>query len=285
MGPRIQSPEEANPRELSAWLVIDPDSSVTIRIPHNELGQGTSTALAMIVAEELNCDWAKVKCEYASATRNVREKGVYHSMTTVGSQGVRTSVDFLQQAGASARGRLVEAAARRWACDASRVQGADKGLIQHMPTGRKLTFGAVCTDAAGVKLDQEPKIKTPAEYRLVGKSTPRLDTPAKINGSAKYGIDAHLPGMVYAAVIQCPVPGGKLKSVDDSALAGRPGIIQVVKLNGAVAVAAEQVLARQDGRRPAQDRMGHRGARQGPAGRPRQALPRRDGRPHGLRAP
>jgi isoquinoline 1-oxidoreductase beta subunit len=239
MGPLIQSPEEANPRELSAWLVIDPDSSVTIRIPHNELGQGTSTALAMIVAEELHCDWAKVKCEYASANRNLREKGVYHSMTTVGSQGVRTSVDFLQQAGASARERLVAAAARRWACDASECR-ADAGVIQHMATGRKLKFGAVCAEAATVKLDKEPKIKTPAEYRLVGKSTPRLDTPAKLNGSAKFGIDARLPGMVYAAVIQCPVPGGKLKSVDDSALAGRPGILKVVKMDAAVAVAADK---------------------------------------------
>jgi isoquinoline 1-oxidoreductase beta subunit len=239
MGARIESPEAPPPHELSAYVVVDPDSSVTIRIPHNELGQGTSTALAMIVAEELNCDWTKVRTEYASANRNLREKGVYHSMTTVGSQGVRTSVQFLQQAGASARARLAEAAARRWQCDVSETQCKD-GVIQHMPSKRTLTYGQVCVDAVGVKLDKEPGIKTPDQYRLIGKSTPRLDTPAKIDGSAKFGIDAKVPGMVYAAVIQCPVPGGKLKSVDDSALAGRPGLLKVVKLDGAVAVAADK---------------------------------------------
>ena len=239
MGPRIKSPEDAPAHELSAWLVIDPDDSVTIRIPHNELGQGTSTALAMIVAEELHCDWAKVKTEYASANRNLREKGVYHSMTTVGSQGVRASVDFLQQAGASARARLVEAAARKWRCDMTECK-CDDGLITHMPTGRKLRYGQVCGAAVGVKLDQEPKIKPPEQFRLVGRPTPRLDTPAKLDGSAKYGIDARVPGMVYAAVMQCPVPGGKLKSVDDSALEGRPGILKVVKMDNAVAVAADK---------------------------------------------
>jgi isoquinoline 1-oxidoreductase beta subunit len=239
MGARLESPEVAPPHELSAWLVIDPDSSVTVRVPHNELGQGTSTALAMIVAEELHCDWAKVKCEYASATRNAVEKGVYHSMTTVGSQGVRTSWKFLQQAGASGRARLVEAAARRWQCDVSECR-CEAGVITHDATGRKLSYGQVCTDAVSVKLDQEPAIKTPDQFRLVGKSTPRLDTPAKIDGTAKFGIDARVPGMVYAAVMQCPVPGGKLKSVDDSAVTGRPGILAVVKMDDAVAVAADK---------------------------------------------
>jgi isoquinoline 1-oxidoreductase beta subunit len=238
MGPRIESPETSPPNELSAWLVIEPDSSVTIRVPHNELGQGTSTALAMIVAEELNCDWSKVKCEYASANRNLKDKGVYRSMTTVGSQGVRTSWEFLQQAGASGRARLVEAAARRWQCDASECR-SDKGVITHMASGRTLAYGQVCADAATVKLDKEPQIKTPDQFRLIGQSTPRLDTPAKLDGSAQFGIDARLPGMVYAAVMQCPVPGGKLKSVDDSAVVGRPGVLKVVKMDDAVAVAAD----------------------------------------------
>ena len=241
----LQSPEAIPPHELSAFLVIDPDNTVTIRLPHNELGQGTTTALAMLVAEELHCDWSKVKCEYASANRNLTEKAaggrgpVYGSMQTVGSQGVRTSVNMLQQAGASARARLVEAAARQWKCDASECKCEDS-VIQHMPTGRKLTYGAVCAGAVAVKLDKEPKIKSPDEFRLVGKATPRLDTRAKLDGSAKFGIDARVPGMVYAAVIQCPVPGGKLKSIDDSAIQGRAGILQVVKLDGAVAVAADK---------------------------------------------
>src|ERR1700744_1817710 len=116
----LQSPEAVPPHELSAFVVIDPDNTVTVRLPHNELGQGTTTALAMLIAEELHCDWSQVKCEYGSANRNIREKapngrgGVYGSMQTVGSQGVRTSVGMIQQAGASARGRLIEAAAREW---------------------------------------------------------------------------------------------------------------------------------------------------------------------------
>ena len=248
-GPRpmglLQSPEVVPAHELSAFVVIDPDNTVTVRLPHNELGQGTTTALAMLIAEELNCNWSTVKCEYGSANRNLREKaasgrgGVYGSMQTVGSQGVRTSVGMMQQAGASARVRLIEAAARRWQCDASECKTADS-VIQHMPSGRKLTYGAVCADAVAVKLDKEPKIKSPEEYRIVGKSMPRLDTPPKLDGSAIYGIDARVPGMVYASIRQCPVPGGKLMSVDDSAIRGRAGIIQVVKLEDAVAVVADK---------------------------------------------
>ena len=195
----LQSPEVVPAHELSAFVVIDPDNTVTVRLPHNELGQGTTTALAMLIAEELHCDWSKVKCEYGSANRNIREKaangrgGVYGSMQTVGSQGVRTSVGMMQQAGASARVRLIEAAARQWKCDASECKVQDS-VIQHMPTGRKLTYGAVCAQAVAVKLDAEPKIKPPEEYTIVGKPTPRLDTRPKLDGSAMYGIDARVPG-------------------------------------------------------------------------------------------
>jgi isoquinoline 1-oxidoreductase beta subunit len=241
----LQSPETVPAHELSAFLVIDPDDTVTIRLPHQELGQGTTTALAMLAAEELRCDWTKVKCEYGSANRNLREKaangrgGVYGSMQTVGSQGVRTSVGMMQQAGASARGRLVEAAARRWKCDVSECK-CENSVIQHMPTGRKVRYGEVCADAVSIKLDKEPAIKTPDQFTLVGKPTPRLDTKPKLDGSAKFGIDARVPGMVYAAIIQCPVPGGKLKSVDDSAAKGMTGVIQVVKLDNAAAVVADK---------------------------------------------
>ena len=235
----LQSPETIPPHELSAFLVIDPDDTVTVRLPHNELGQGTTTALAMLVAEELYCDWSKVKCEYGSANRNLREKNVYGAMFTVGSQGLRTSVAMMQKAGASARDRLVGAAARRWKCSPADCR-VENSVIEHMPTGRRLTYGQVCSEAVAVRLDKEPKIKTPDQFTLVGKSMPRLDTQPKIDGSARFGIDAQVPGMVYAAIIQCPVPGGKLKTVDDGAVRGAPGILQVVKLDNAVAVAADQ---------------------------------------------
>ncbi|HEV2700760.1 MAG TPA: molybdopterin cofactor-binding domain-containing protein [Steroidobacteraceae bacterium] len=235
----LQSPELVPPHELSAFLVIDPDDTVTVRLPHNELGQGTTTALAMLIAEELYCDWSKVKCEYASANRNFRQKNVYGAMFTVGSQGLRTSVTMMQRAGAAARDRLVKAAARHWKCDVAECR-CENSVIEHTPSGRKLTYGQVCADAVAIRLDQEPKIKTPDQFTLVGKPTPRLDTQAKIDGSARYGIDAQVQGMVYAAIIQCPVPGGKLKAVDDSAIRGAPGIMQVVKLHDAVAVVADQ---------------------------------------------
>jgi isoquinoline 1-oxidoreductase beta subunit len=239
MGPQLQSPEAAPQNELSAWVVIDPDDSVTLRIPHNEMGQGTSTALAMILAEELQCDWSKVKCEYASATRNAREKNVYGSMTTVGSQGVRSSWKTLQQAGASARQRLIEAAAKRWNVSAADCK-ADNGVITHTSSKRKIGYGAVAKDAALITLAAEPGIKSPEQFRLVGKSTPRLDTRAKVDGSAQYGIDAHVPGMVYAAVISAPVPGSKVKSIDDAAAKAMPGVIAIVPLGTAVAVAADK---------------------------------------------
>ena len=121
--------------ELSAWVIIDPDNTVTIRIPHAEMGQGAGTALPQIVAEELECDWAKVKGVYASPNRNVREKGVYKDMNTVGSRGVRTSYQYLQQAGASARVRLIEAAARRWNVAASECV-AEQGKVSHKASNR-----------------------------------------------------------------------------------------------------------------------------------------------------
>ena len=235
----LQSPEVIPAHELSAFLVIDPDDTVTVRLPHAELGQGTTTALAMLIAEELYCDWSKVKCEYGSANRNLREKNVYGAMFTVGSQGLRTSVTMMQQAGASARERLLKAAARRWQCDVAECR-CENSIIEHPPTGRRLSYGQVCADAVAIRLDREPKIKTPDQFTLVGKPMPRLDTQAKTDGSARFGIDAAVPGMIYAALIQCPVPGGTLKSVDDRAIRGAPGIVQVVKLDNAVAVAAEQ---------------------------------------------
>jgi len=228
-----------NPREVSAWLLIEPDNSVLVRLGHAEMGQGTSTALAMLVAEELDCDWTKVRCEHASANRNVREKNVYKAMNTVGSQGLRSSVQVMQQAGASARERLIAVAAKRWKVPASECS-VDKGRVLHKASKRSAAYGALAGEAAAVTLAAEPAIKTPDQFKLVGKSTARLDTPPKLDGSAMYGIDVRVPDMVYAAVITVPEFGAKLASVDESAIAGRRGVIQVVKLDDAVAVVADR---------------------------------------------
>ena len=238
IGAQAWGPESA-PNEINAFLAIDPDGSILIRSPHNEMGQGAITALPMIVAEELECDWSKVRVEYASPSRNLREKNVYGEMTTVGSRGVRTSWQMLLQAGASARERLIAAAAQRWNVSASDCQAANS-KVAHTPTGRTLDYGALAADAANIKLDKEPPIRTPDQFKLIGKRLPRLDTPLKINGSAKFAIDTRLPDMVYAAVAACPVFGGKLKSVDDAPAKGRRGILQVVKLDNAVVVVADR---------------------------------------------
>ena len=238
IGPEPWSPETAG-TEVSAWILIEPDDSVVIRFARSEMGQGSFTALPMIVAEELECDWSKVRAEYASANRNVREGSIYRSMSTGGSRAVRDSREYLQQAGASARARLVQAAATRWNVAASECEARD-GKVLHKASGRSLGYGALAADAAKVTLAQEPAIKTPDQYRLIGKPTARLDTPLKINGAAKFGIDTRLPDMVYAAAAACPVFGGKLKSYDESKIKGRRGIIAVVPLEGAVAVVADR---------------------------------------------
>ncbi|HXJ00398.1 MAG TPA: molybdopterin cofactor-binding domain-containing protein, partial [Micropepsaceae bacterium] len=224
--------------EVNAWIMIDPDETITIRIPHTEMGQGAGTANPMIVAEELECDWAKIKGEFASPNRNVRENNVYKDQNTVGSRGVATSWQYLQQAGASARVRLVQAAATRWNVPASECT-AENGAVLHKASNRRFTYGQLAADAAKIKLDKEPEIKSPDQFKLIGKPLPRLDTPVKVNGEAKFGIDAKVPDMVYASAMSCPVPGGTLASVDESGLKGKRGIIKVVKMKDAVAVVAD----------------------------------------------
>jgi isoquinoline 1-oxidoreductase subunit beta len=224
--------------EIDAWIAIDPDDSILIRYQRSEMGQGSMTALPMIVTEELQCDWSKVRIEYASPNRNHRENKIYGDMNSNGSRSVRASQKRMQQVGASARERLIAAAAARWNVPASECTAASS-VVTHTPSGQTLRFGELTADAAKVKLAQEPAIKTPDKFTFIGKPQPRIDVVHKIDGSAKFGIDAQLPGMVFAAIQACPVPGGKLKSVDDSVLAGAPGLITMVKLDNAVAVVAE----------------------------------------------
>jgi isoquinoline 1-oxidoreductase beta subunit len=227
------------PGEINAWVVIEPDDTVIIRYGRAEMGQGSFTALPQILTEELECDWAFVKPEYASANRNLKENKVYGSLATGGSRAVRETGEMVQQAGASARERLIAAAAKRWDVPASECSAA-MSKVTHKPTGRTFRFGELAADAAAVKLDKEPALKRPDQYKFIGRRLARLDVPLKINGSAKYGIDLDVPGMVCAAIIKCPVFGGTVKSVDEGAIASRRGILQVVKLKDAVAVVADR---------------------------------------------
>jgi isoquinoline 1-oxidoreductase beta subunit len=225
------------PHEIDAWIVIDPDDSILIRYQRSEMGQGSMTALPMIVTEELQCDWSKVRIEYASANRSVREKRVYGDMFSHGSMSVRQSQKMMQQVGASARERLIAAAAARWHVLASECVAA-QSVVTHRPSGRTLRYGQLAAEAAKIKLAAEPAIKTPAQFTFIPRSIPRVDLVHKTDGSAQFGMDAQVPDMVFAAINACPVRGGKLRSVDESVLSGAPGIVGVVKLENAVAVVA-----------------------------------------------
>ncbi len=239
INPQPWGADAPSPHEFNAWLVIEPDDSVVIRYGRAEMGQGSFTALTICVAEELQCDWSKVRTEFASAHRNIVENNVYGDQSSNGSHSVRLGREKAQQVGASARARLVAAAARRWGVDASSC-AAEGGKVIHQASGRRLRYGELAGDAARISLAQEPAIKSPEQYTLMGKPTRRLDVPLKINGTAQYGIDTRLPGMVYAAVSACPVFGGTLRSVDASAIKGGRGIVDVVQLPNAVAVVADR---------------------------------------------
>ncbi len=214
-----------------------------IRYQRSEMGQGSMTALPMIVTEELQCDWSKVRVEYASPNRNLRENKVYGAMNSSGSRSVRGSQAKMQQVGASARERLIAAAAAQWNVAPGDCTAANS-VVTHTASGRTLRYGELAPAAAKIKLAAEPAIKTPDKFTFIGTPMPRVDVPHKINGAAKFGIDTRLPDMVFAAIIQCPVPGGKLKSVDDTPLKGAPGIIGVVRLPDAVAVVATDTFWR-----------------------------------------
>ncbi len=237
------SDNEHAPHEIDAWIAIDPDDSVLIRYQRAEMGQGSMTALPMMITEELQCDWSKVRIEYASSNRSVREKRVYGNMYSHGSMSVRESQKMVQQVGASARERIIAAAAAHWHVPASECAAA-QSVVTHQPSGRRLRYGELAAEAAKVKLAAEPAIKTPAQFTFLPRRNPRVDLAHKTNGSAKFGIDAQVPGMVFASISACPVRGGKLKSVDESVLSGLPGIVGVVKLEDAVAVVATDTFWR-----------------------------------------
>ena len=225
------------PHEIDAWIAIDPDNSILIRYQRSEMGQGSLTALPMMIAEELQCDWSKVRIEYASANRSVKERRVYGDMFSHGSMSVRQSQKLMQQVGASARERLVAAAAARWKVAAPECVAA-QSLVTHRPSGRTLHYGELAAAAAKIRLAEEPTIKTPSQFTFLPRRVPRVDVVHKTDGSAKFGMDAQVPGMVFAAINACPVRKGKLKRVDESVLSGAPGIVGVVKLDDAVAVVA-----------------------------------------------
>ena len=246
--------------EINAWIAIAPDDTVTIRIGQTEIGTGVVTCNAMIVADELQCDWSKVRTEYASANRDFREKapewtlkvpgsgetdpggaapvelananGVYRRMIIHSSGNIRESRYYLQQAGAEARERLLLAASNMWGVPVSELTAKDS-VITHARTKRRTTYGAIAARAAAVQLPNPGatvKIKTPDRFTLMGTEQKNFDIPLKVTGAAIYGIDIRLPGMLYAAVKACPVWGGNVRSYNADAVKNMPGVHAVVQL-------------------------------------------------------
>jgi len=231
--------QSSQPAEVNAWVVVRPDDSVVIRIARSEMGQGTLTGLAQLVAEELDCDWAKVTTEYPTPGQNLARNRVWGNFSTGGSRGIRESQDYVRKGGAIARMMLVQAAADEWQVSAADCRAANS-VITHVPSGRTTTFGKVATAAGKLAQPTAVSLKNPKDWKLAGKRLARLDTVDKTTGAQMYGIDLTLPGMLNAAIKDCPVFGGKLKSFDAGAIASRKGVKKVVRVNDSpVAVVAD----------------------------------------------
>jgi isoquinoline 1-oxidoreductase subunit beta len=229
------------PPELNAWVVIQPDDRVIVRIARSEMGQGTLTGLAQMVCEELECDWSKVSTEYPTPGQQLARRRVWGSFGTGGSRGIRESQDYVRKGGAAARIVLLQAAADEWKVPVSECT-VEKGVITHGPSKRRTSYGKVA--AAAAKLPAPPadsiKLKDPKDWKLIGKRIARLDTVEKTNGKQVYGMDLKLPNMLHAAVKACPVFGGKLKSYDEAEILKRPGVKKVIRVDDtAVAVVAD----------------------------------------------
>lgn len=225
--------------EINAWVVVQPDDKVVIRIARSEMGQGTLTGLAQLVAEELECDWAKVTTEYPTPGQNLARNRVWGNFSTGGSRGIRESHDYVRKGGAAARIMLVQAAAAEWKVPAAECSVA-KGVITHKASGRSLRYGEVAAAAAKLSPPSEVPLKDPKDWTIAGKPLRRLDTADKTNGKKIYGMDFKLPGMLNAAIKDCPVFGGKVKSFDATKIKDMPGVKHVVPVgDSAVAVVAD----------------------------------------------
>jgi len=233
--------QSAAATEVNAWVVVKPDDTCVIRIARAEMGQGTHTGLAQLVAEELECDWKKVAIEPITPGGNLARKRVWRDMATGGSRGIRGSQDYVRQGGAAARIMLLQAAANEWNVPVGELTVAD-GVISHPGSGRKTSYGKVAGAAAKLT-PPDPKsitLKNPRNWKVAGKPLKRLDTADKVNGSRKYSIDLQLPDMLHAAIKDAPVFGSKVVSFDDNAIKGRRGVRGAMKVGDtAVAVVAD----------------------------------------------
>jgi isoquinoline 1-oxidoreductase subunit beta len=235
------------PASLNAWMQISTTDVVTIVIDKSEMGQGILTALCMIAAEELDCDWKTIHTEFAPAAKEYFNPA-FGMQGTGGSSSVRSSWDPMRKAGAAARDMLLQAAAAEWKVDKSTCR-TENGIIYHDASKRNVTYGTVAKAASKLPVPQNVPLKDPKKYRIIGKSTKRLDTPDKVDGRAQFGIDVRQPAMLYAVVARCPVFGGKVVSFDATKAKAVPGVKTVVEISRGIAVVADNTWAAMQGRR------------------------------------
>ena len=237
-----QAADKASAPEIGVWVVIQPNDTVVIRVVRSEMGQGTITGLAQLVAEELECDWKKITIDYPTPGESLKRKGVWGSFSTGGSRGIRTSEDYVRKGGAAARIMLVQAAANQWGVPAVECLAVNS-IITHQASGRSVSFGKVAAAAAKLPVPDAKgiELKDPKRWKVIGKPMDRLDSLAdKVTGKQVYAIDLKMPGMLNATIKDSPVFGGKLKSFDASKVAGMKGVKKVVQVgDSAVAVIAE----------------------------------------------
>jgi isoquinoline 1-oxidoreductase beta subunit len=237
-GPDVVRAADGSP-EIGAWVVIRPDDTVVVRIARSEMGQGTLTGLAQLVAEELECDWSKVTTEYPTPGNNVKRNRVWGDYSTGGSRGIRTSHEYVRKGGAAARQMLIQAAANEWKVPASEITAANS-VLTHKASNRTTTYGKMAEAAAKLEVPKEVQLKDPKDWKIAGKPVKRLDTLDKLTGKQVYGADLTMPGMVNAAIKECPVFGGKVKSFDAAKVEGMKGVKKVLKVGDtAVAVVAD----------------------------------------------
>lgn len=235
--------ETTAPVALSAWIHIAPDDTVTLFIHKAEMGQGTVTSLSMLLAEELECDWTTIRTEFPGLDPAYgRTQGVY------GSSSIRSSWNTLRVAGATARQMLINAAAAQWHIDPGQCHAENSAVINQLSHAR-LRYGALADAAARLPVPEPPALKDPKDFTVIGQPRKRLDTPSKVNGTATFGIDVRLPGMLYAAVARCPVFGGTVVGVDDSKTKLVAGVKRVVRISSGVAVVADNTWSAMEGRR------------------------------------
>ncbi|NBW24157.1 MAG: xanthine dehydrogenase family protein molybdopterin-binding subunit [Betaproteobacteria bacterium] len=221
----------------NAWVHIADNNAITLLTARSEMGQGVFTSMPMLIAEELNVEMSQISVENAPANAAAYTNDLLGAQITGGSTSVRDGWEKLRIAGAQVREMLISAAATRWGVDRSTLR-ADKGVV-YGPGGKQANYGSLAADAAKLPVPEKVALKDPKDFKIIGKATKRVDTPVKVNGTAQYGIDVTLPGMVYAAITQCPVIGGKLKSFDASKAQSMPGVQNVLDIQGAVVVVAD----------------------------------------------